>query len=111
MGNLTLLSTVVAPHFGSGTLRLIAVPTAELPQLLEGVTRNLCGHPVTDALLRAACPVLPPQERAFWDGSTTGLAVRPRGGVRGAQAAGDTAVAGLQLLEAVLVLWEEAVNA
>ena len=102
----TLLSTVVAPTFGiTGQLHLTPVSTKDLPALLGGVTRNLCGHPLTDAILRAACPWLPAQERAFWDGNTTGLAVRPRGGVRGAQAAGDTAVSCLDHLEAVLVRW------
>jgi len=105
MQGTTLLSTVVAPRFGTGTLYLLEIPAEKLPGYLAEVTRNLCGHPVTDGVLRAVCPSLPAPERAFWDGADPGLAVRPRGGVRGAQANGDTQVAGLEQVEAVLVTW------
>lgn len=100
---LTLLSTVVAPAFAPG--RLTLVPTSITSGVLDQVTRNLCGHPVTDAVLRAVRPTLPQPERAFWDGATMGLAVRPKGGVRGATQMGDTQVT-IQDLEAVLVRWE-----
>lgn len=97
-----LLSTVVAPVFAAGDLHL--TPVAITPDLLARVRRNLCGHPVTDGVLRSIYPSLPAPERAFWDGTGVGLAVRPRGGVRGAQASGDTQVT-LNDLEAVLVEW------
>ena len=46
----------------------------------------------TVEVLRTLCPTLPEAKRGFWDGTGTALAVRPRGGVRGASATGDTAV-------------------
>ena len=55
--------------------------------------------------IRDRCPTLPEAERGFWDGSTVGLAVRPKGGVRGAGQTGDTLVT-LGDLEAVLVEWK-----
>lgn len=103
---ITLLSTVVAPSFTDGrlTIREVSVSDAFFHHLLAGVDRNLCGHPLTDKVLRSVCPSLPPQERAFWDGASEGLAVRPKGGVRGASQTGDTEVT-LDGLEAVLVSW------
>ena len=76
----------------------------ELSILLHQVDRNLCGHPVTNSILRAICPTLPESKREFWDGSTTGLAVRPKGGVRNAGQEGDTRIT-LDDLEAALVSW------
>jgi hypothetical protein len=103
---ITLLSTVVAPSFTDGTLILIPVKEREeLKKALGNVGKNFCGHPVTDRVLRELCPTLPTPEKGFWDGTTTGLAIRPKGGVRGAQASGDTIVT-LADLEAVLVIWE-----
>ena len=102
---ITLVSTVVAPKFGNGRLELTEVDHEYLLVLLPRVTRNLCGHPVTDGVLRAVCPTLPIQERAFWAGDGFALAVRPRGGVRGARQEGDTEVT-LDDLEAVLYRWE-----
>jgi len=99
---LTLLSTVVAPVFSDGELIITSVRITS--ELLIQVERNLCGHPATNEILRAICPELPPQEKAFWDGSTTGLAIRPKGGVRGAAQTGDIQV-GLDDLEAVIVYW------
>lgn len=98
----TLLSTVVAPAFRSGTLTL--TPVQINADLLRQVTANFCGHPVTDSVLRAIERWLPAPVRGFWDGTGLGLAIRPRGGIRGAQASGDTEV-GLDDLEAVLVEW------
>jgi hypothetical protein len=100
---ITLLSTVVAPSFTAGTLEL--KPVDDLADALNSVSRNLCGHPITDSVLRSICPNLPAQEKGFWDGSTIGLAVRPKGGVRGAQANGDVSVT-LEDLEAVFVVWK-----
>ncbi|WP_447859635.1 hypothetical protein [Nitrospira calida] len=105
---LTLLSTVVAPAFVAGRLELQPVSHDALPTLLGRVTRNLCGHPVTDKVLRDLCPSLPPQEKAFWTGQGVGLAIRPKGGVRGAGAQGDVQVT-LEDLEAVLVTWHPSV--
>lgn len=102
---ITLLSTVVAPAFSAGALVITPVYADQLPGFLRGVTRNLCGHPVTVAVLKELCPTLPEAERGFWDGSTVGLAVRPKGGVRGAGQTGDTLVT-LGDLEAVLVEWK-----
>jgi hypothetical protein len=102
---ITLVSTVVAPKFGNGRLELTAVDREYLLTLLPCVTRNLCGHPVTDTVLRQECPTLPEPERAFWNGEGLALAVRPRGGVRGARQEGDTAVT-LEDVEAVLFRWE-----
>lgn len=103
---ITLVSTVVAPKFETGRLELEAVDREYLLALLPRVTRNLCGHPMTDAVLRQECPTLPEPERAFWGGEGFALAVRPRGGVRGARQSGDTAVT-LEDVEAVLFYWEE----
>ena len=102
---ITLVSTVVAPKFEAGRLELEAVDREYLLALLPRVTRNLCGHPMTDAVLRTECPSLPVPERAFWAGDGFALAVRPRGGVRGARQEGDTEVT-LDDLEAVLYRWE-----
>jgi len=102
---ITLVSTVVAPKFGNGRLELTEVDHEYLLVLLPRVTRNLCGHPVTDAVLREVCPTLPTPERAFWTGEGHALAVRPKGGVRGARQEGDTAVT-LEDVEAVLFRWE-----
>ncbi len=104
---ITLLSTVVAPAFAAGTLSLEPVAPVHLPGYLRQVDHNFCGHPVTDRVLRDICPSLPVPERAFWDGSTLGLAIRPKGGVRGAVSNGDTQVT-LSDLEAVLVTWTPA---
>lgn len=101
---ITLLSTVVAPAFVAGRLELKPVNRDELPALLGRVTRNLCGHPVTDKVLRDVHPSLPAPEKAFWAGEGIGLAVRPKGGVRGAGQQGDVQVS-LADLEAVLVTW------
>ena len=101
----TLLSTVVAPSFSAGALVLTPVHADQLPGFLRGVTRNLCGHPVTVGVLRELCPTLPEAERGFWTGDTVGLAVRPKGGVRGASQQGDTLVT-LSDIEAVLVEWK-----
>jgi len=99
---MVLLSTVVAPEFSSGAL--VIAPVELTPELLSRVTRNLCGHPATIAALRGLYPDLPEAERGYWDGIDIGLAVRPRGGVRGARQTGDTQVS-LADLEAVLVEW------
>jgi len=88
---LTLLSTVVAPKFSGGMLAL--TPVKITADLLSQVSRNLCGHP---------------QKKAFWDGSTRGLAIRPKGGVRASTQDGDTIVT-LDDLEAVLVDWTPAI--
>jgi hypothetical protein len=104
---ITLLSTVVAPSFSAGALVLTPVYADQLPGFLRGVTRNLhtCWH--TEDVLRMHCPTLPKAERddGEWDGDTVGLAVRPKGGVRGASQQGDTLVT-LGDLEAVLVEWK-----
>lgn len=102
---ITLVSTVVAPRFETGQLNIEAVDREYLLALLPKVDRNLCGHPVTDAVLRAECSTLPEPERAFWGGEGFALAVRPRGGVRAARQEGDTEVT-LDDLEAVLFRWE-----
>ena len=102
---ITLLSTVVAPAFSAGALVITPVYADQLPSFLRGVTRNLCGHPVTVGVLKELCPTLPESERGFWTGDTVGLAVRPKGGVRGASQQGDTLVT-LSDLEAVLVEWK-----
>lgn len=88
----TLCSTVVVPSFCSQTLRVEALTPEQFRELLSGVTRNLCGHPVTNAVLCAECPTLPGFEKAFWNGEGVALAARPRGGVRGASQSGDTQV-------------------
>jgi hypothetical protein len=102
---ITLVSTVVAPSFSAGRLEITPITTGELPTFLANVTRNLCGHPITDAVLRAVCSTLPMPERAFWTGEGHALAVRPKGGIRGAHQEGDTEVT-LDDLEAVLFYWE-----
>jgi hypothetical protein len=98
-----LLSTVVAPAFVAGQLTI--VPVEITSDLLTQVHRNLCGHPPTLAALAEVCPTLPAPERgAFWDGEGLAVAIRPRGGVRGAAQSGDTPVT-LADLEAVMVSW------
>jgi hypothetical protein len=106
---ITLLSTVVAPAFSAGALVITPVYADQLPGFLRGVTRNLCGHPVTVGVLKELCPTLPEAERGFWTGDTVGLAVRPKGGVRGASQQGDTLVT-LSDIEAVLVEWKPEVR-
>lgn len=101
---ITLLSTVVAPAFAQGSIDISPVDAEQLPALLAQVSRNLCGHPVTDTVLRAIYPALPALVREFWDGRGVALAVRPRGGVRGSTKEGDTPVT-LADLEAVTVRW------
>ncbi|RLC17907.1 MAG: hypothetical protein DRI57_09165 [Deltaproteobacteria bacterium] len=103
---LTLLSTVVAPKFSGGMLAL--TPVKITADLLSQVSRNLCGHPVTSEVLQKIFPALPEQKKAFWDGSTRGLAIRPKGGVRASTQDGDTKVT-LDDLEAVLVDWTPAI--
>lgn len=88
----TLLSTVVAPDFGGGIIEIKKLTKQQFLDLLPLVDRNLCGHPVTNAVLRAECPTLPDPEKAFWDGTGQALAARPMGGVRGASIQGDTQV-------------------
>ena len=103
--NITLLSTVVAPTFQSGELSIIAVGKEELPDLLGRVNRNLCGHPITNKVLREVCPTLPENKREFWDGHSLALAARPKGGVRKSSEDGDTQVT-LDDLEFALVEYE-----
>lgn len=105
---LTLVSTVVAPAFVDGTLTVRQIDEFELFGLLKQVTDNLHGHAATVAVLRELHQGLPEARRGFWDGATWALAVRPRGGVRGAGATGDTAVT-LTDLEYVLIKWQPAV--
>lgn len=95
----TLLSTVVAPSFTNGTLTV--TPVELTTELLAQVERNLCGHPITTELLKSLFPYLPEAEKAFWDGSTLGLSVRPRGGVRGG---GDVEIS-WDSLECAVVTW------
>ena len=89
---LTLCSTVVVPTFANATVRIEPLTADEFRALLPHVQHNLCGHPVTQAVLTAEYPGLPQAEKAFWNGDGVALAARPRGGVRGG-AAGDTQVA------------------
>lgn len=63
------------------------------------------GHAATVDVLREIAPSLPEARRGFWDGTGRALAVRPRGGVRGASATGDTAVT-VDDLEAAIFWWE-----
>ena len=98
---ITLISTVVAPTFKSGTLTVTEV-TRDVESLLSKVTSNLHGHAATVAVLKEIMPTLPEAVRGFWDGSTLALAVRPRGGVRAANSTGDTQVT-LDDLEIALV--------
>lgn len=107
---LTLLSTVVAPAFVAGRLELRPLGADALCVKLQEVTRNLCGHPVTNEVLRRLAPDLPEAERGFWDGSGLAIAVRPRGGVRASTTEGDTAVT-LADLEACFVRWVPAAAA
>lgn len=103
MSEVTLLSTAVVPRFEAGTLRVEPVDLADLPAILRRVTRNLCGHPATNDVLKTLCPTLPVPERGFWDGTGVAVAVRPRGGVRGGHQS-DVAVT-VDDLEAAVVKW------
>lgn len=99
--DVTLLSTAVVPHFEAGLLRVEPLDPQHLPTVLRRVTRNLCGHPATIAMLRELCPTLPEPERGVWDGTGIAVAVRPRGGVRGG---GDVQVT-IADLEVAVVKW------
>jgi hypothetical protein len=96
MQKVTLVSTVVLPRFpGAGeSFRLEGFgPTREQVQnLLQRVEVNYCGHPATVEALRSVAPDLPDPVKGFWDGKGIALAARPKGGVRGAAATGDTQV-------------------
>jgi hypothetical protein len=87
-----LLSTVVAPSFKSARLEIRELTRDEFIARLGLVTTNLCGHPVTNRVLRDVCPTLPEPQKAFWQGDGVAIAARPRGGVRGASVTGDTPV-------------------
>jgi len=104
---ITLVSTAVVPAFAHG--QLTVVPVELNADMLSQVGRNLHGHAATVACLRDLAPDLPQAERGFWDGTGLALAVRPRGGVRGAGQAGDTPV-GLADLEAVMISWRPVVG-
>jgi len=87
----TLCSTVVAPSFRSSTIHVEGLTPEQARQLLALVNRNLCGHPVTSAVLSSEITTLPTAEKGFWDGTGKAIAARPRGGARGASS-GDTQV-------------------
>lgn len=87
-----LLSTVVAPSFETATIHVVEISQEEFLADLPKIDVNLCGHPVTNQVLRAACPSLPEPEKKFWQGDGIAYAARPKGGVRGAQQTGDTQV-------------------
>jgi hypothetical protein len=101
-----LLSTIVAPSFESAVIDVIALSKEEFLELLQQVTDNLCGHPVTNAMLRAEHPSLPEPEKRFWRGDGVAIAARPRGGVRGASVTGDTQVT-LDDMEFARVVWRK----
>lgn len=92
MTNIYLLSTVVAPSFRDAVLEITELTQENFLLLLAQVNVNLCGHPVTNQVLRDACPTLPEPKKEFWSGDAIAIAARPRGGVRGASANGDTVV-------------------
>jgi len=107
MKTITLTSTIVVPAFANGRLHVMRVDGADvLASLLDKVAVNLHGHPATVEVLRSLCADLPEAKRGFWDGTGRALAVRPRGGVRGAGAMGDTTVT-VEDLEAAIFWWEE----
>lgn len=92
MSGVYLLSTVVSPTFGSGRLEITGLDLDTALECLSQVTDNLCGHPVTNAVLKDVVPELPEPKREFWRGDGIAYAARPKGGVRGAGQAGDTQV-------------------
>jgi hypothetical protein len=106
--SITLVSTVVAPTFARGVISIDKTVT-DLTVILPHVTRNLCGHPLTNEVLKSIHTDLPAPEKGFWDGKGIALAVRPKGGVRGAAQTGDTKV-GMVDLEAVLFTWHPGCN-
>lgn len=87
-----LLSTVVAPSFRNATITITELTQDEFLRQLSQVNVNLCGHPVTNQVLRDAYPALPEPKKEFWNGDGIAIAARPRGGVRGASVNGDTVV-------------------
>jgi len=103
-----LLSTVVAPAFVSGMIILTSLSKEELVGYLKEVKpgNNLCGHPVTNNLLKRMVPELPEPNRGFWKGSGIGIAVRPKHGVRGAAANGDTYINNISDLEWVMIKFQ-----
>ena len=107
MKTITLTSTIVVPAFADGRLHVMRVDGPDvLASLLDKVATNLHGHLATVDVLRSLCADLPEARRGFWDGTGRALAVRPRGGVRGASAAGDTAVT-VEDPEAAIFWWEQ----
>jgi hypothetical protein len=87
-----LLSTVVAPSFASAMITVTDLTRDEFLSHLAQVDVNLCGHPVTNQVLREVCRTLPEPCKEFWQGDGIAIAARPRGGVRGARVNGDAQV-------------------
>lgn len=104
-----LLSTVVAPVFDDGTIRLTSISKEELIGYLMKVNpgNNLCGHPTTNNFLKKYVTKLPEPVRGFWNGEGTGIAVRPRKGVRGAASNGDTEINAFSDLEWIKIEFQE----
>ncbi len=104
-----LLSTVVAPAFISGELILTSISKEELVEYLKEVKpgNNLCGHPVTNNLLRNIVPSLPEPVPGFWHGNGIGIAVRPKNGVRGAAVRGDTAINNISDMEWIKIRFRQ----
>jgi hypothetical protein len=107
ISKITLLSTVVAPVFETGTITMQKISTrmsAGGKKYLDIVKKNFCGHPLTNDVLKSIRPDLPEPVSGFWDGEGWALAIRPKGGVRAAAQSGDTSVS-LNDVEAVLFRW------
>lgn len=103
-----LLSTVVAPAFVSGSLILIHLSKEELVGYLKEVKpgNNFCGHPATNNFLKKIIGELPEPTRGFWNGDGIGIAVRPKNGVRGAAAQGDTTINNFSDMEWIMIKFQ-----
>jgi hypothetical protein len=104
---ITVVSTVVVPSFDNANVVIRRITSEkELANLLSRASRNLCGHPATNAVLKSICPELPEPERGFWDGVGFAIAARPKGGVRGSKSEGkDVEVTSFDDLEACLFVY------
>jgi len=119
-----IVSTVVLSDW-SKTGRIVCKPLTaeEFAQEIKTADKiiNYCGHPATTDLLRESGLQIPPQklvyeadgvtpklnnfgkpQGAFWNGEGTAIAARPKAGVRGAAANGDTQVSSLDSLEFIM---------
>jgi len=121
MNKINLVSTVLLASWDRpGSLVCTPLKSEEFLSILNDADEviNFCGHPITTVKIREAGVTIPDQlmqldkdgevkinnftkkpQGAFWDGHGVAVAARPKAGVRGSAAAGDTNVSSLDELE------------